>query len=69
MKCDVSKEQDIKEAVEGAVKKFGRLDVMVSTRGRGGGEEAMGKEEEEREREKERELTWLHAFVCWCSST
>ncbi|KAL7413675.1 short-chain dehydrogenase [Mrakia frigida] len=33
VKCDVSKEQDIKEAVEGAVKKFGRLDVMFNNAG------------------------------------
>jgi len=30
IKCDVSKEEDIKNAVETAVKEFGRLDVMVS---------------------------------------
>jgi NADP-dependent 3-hydroxy acid dehydrogenase YdfG len=30
VKCDVGKEQMIKEAVEEGVKKFGRLDVMVS---------------------------------------
>lgn len=32
VKCDVSKEEDIKNAVESAVKKWGRLDVMVSHR-------------------------------------
>ncbi|KAE9405984.1 NAD(P)-binding protein [Gymnopus androsaceus JB14] len=30
IKCDVSKEEDIKNAVDTAVKEFGRLDVMVS---------------------------------------
>ncbi|KAJ3723324.1 hypothetical protein C8R42DRAFT_665883 [Lentinula raphanica] len=29
IKCDVSKEQDIKDAVDATVKEFGRLDVMV----------------------------------------
>jgi len=31
IKADVSKEQDVKEAVDRAVKEFGRLDVMVGT--------------------------------------
>lgn len=31
LKADVSKEADIKAAVDTAVKEFGRLDVMVST--------------------------------------
>lgn len=29
LQCDVSKEEDIKSAVDTAVKEFGRLDVMV----------------------------------------
>jgi NAD(P)-dependent dehydrogenase (short-subunit alcohol dehydrogenase family) len=31
IKCDVSKEEDIKKVVDTAVEKFGRLDVMVSS--------------------------------------
>lgn len=42
VKCDVSKEEDIKNAVEGAVKKFGRFDIMVS------GLESLGRGEGER---------------------
>jgi NAD(P)-dependent dehydrogenase (short-subunit alcohol dehydrogenase family) len=30
IKCDVSKEADVKKAVDRAVEKWGRLDVMVS---------------------------------------
>ncbi|THV05453.1 NAD(P)-binding protein [Dendrothele bispora CBS 962.96] len=33
IKCDVSKEEDIKNAVETAVKEFGRLDVMFNNAG------------------------------------
>ncbi|KAJ3842512.1 hypothetical protein EV361DRAFT_944309 [Lentinula raphanica] len=33
IKCDVSKEQDIKDAVDATVKEFGRLDVMFNNAG------------------------------------
>jgi NAD(P)-dependent dehydrogenase (short-subunit alcohol dehydrogenase family) len=32
IKCDVSKEADVKAAIDRAVEKWGRLDVLVSRR-------------------------------------
>jgi NAD(P)-dependent dehydrogenase (short-subunit alcohol dehydrogenase family) len=37
VKCDVSKEAEIKALIDAAVDKFGRLDVLVSMSRRGGG--------------------------------
>lgn len=37
IKCDVSKEEDIKKCVEKVVEKFGRIDYLVANAGIGGG--------------------------------
>jgi len=33
LKCDVSKETEIKKMVAGAIKKFGRIDILVNNAG------------------------------------